>query len=105
VLSVLLDGVRRHPVQLYEAIVNLILFALLVAYRPGPRRAGARVALYLTTYPVARFFLEFLRGDSRRMGPEFNVAQWVSLGLFVTGCLLWAAGAAKGREPGTAGPA
>jgi phosphatidylglycerol:prolipoprotein diacylglycerol transferase len=93
------EGARRHPVQLYEAALNAALFAVLLSYRPANRRAGARVALYLTVYPVIRFLLEFLRGDPRRQGPAFNVAQWVSLGLFAVGCVLWAVVATKTAPP------
>jgi prolipoprotein diacylglyceryltransferase len=55
--------------------------------------------MYLTVYPVIRFLLEFLRGDPRRQGPAFNVAQWVSLGLFAVGCVLWAGVATKTTPP------
>jgi len=88
--SVLLDGVRRQPVQLYESAMNLLVFALLCVYRSRNRRAGTGLALYLTTYPVGRFFLEFLRGDPRLAGPGFNVSQLLSLGWFLVGLALWA---------------
>lgn len=98
------DGARRHPVQLYEAVLNVVLFVALLAYRPVNRRPGARVALYLTVYPVIRFLLEYLRGDPRRQGPVFNVAQWMSVGLFAIGCFLWAVVATKTARPREGNP-
>jgi len=78
-----------YPVQLYEAGFNLLLyFVLFWAYRRR-RRDGTVLALYLTTYPVARFFLEMLRGDSRVRWGELSVAQWLSIALFLYGSLLW----------------
>ena len=47
------------------------------------------LALYLTTYPVGRFLLEFLRGDERLRWEGLNVAQEVSIALFVVGCGFW----------------
>jgi len=87
-----------HPVQVYEALLNLGIYGLLfLAYR-RPHRDGRIVALYLVTYPVARFALEFLRGDARLRPLEagaipilssLSVAQWTSASLFALGCFLW----------------
>ncbi len=80
-----LCGVRRFPVQLLEAAVNFLLFAVLtVLYRK--RRddwKGAFLPLYLGAYSVARFFIEFLRGDEYRgyVG-VLSTSQFISLLLF-----------------------
>lgn len=77
-----------HPVQLYEAGLNLLLFAALVVWYRHRRREGMVVAAYLLLYPVMRFGLEFLRGDTRTgLGP-FSVAQWISVALFALGGVL-----------------
>ena len=47
------------------------------------------LALYLVTYPIGRFLLEFLRGDDRLRWIGLNVAQEVSLGLLAAGLALW----------------
>lgn len=87
--SVLVDGVHRHPTPLYEAVANLAVYLLLRSYtlRNPPR--GRVLALYLLTYPVARFALEFLRGDDRITFAGLHLAQGVSLALFATGLVLW----------------
>ena len=82
-------GAMRHPVQLYEAAFNFALFALLVWFYPRRKRNGWSLALYLTTYPVWRFLIEFLRGDERLSAGLLDTAQVISLGLFAIGVLLW----------------
>ncbi|MDD4870739.1 MAG: prolipoprotein diacylglyceryl transferase [Kiritimatiellae bacterium] len=79
-----------YPVQLYEALFNLLLYFLLVwAYRN--RKVDGRItALYLITYPVGRFLLEFYRGDERmRWCMGLSVAQIISIGLFALGLAIW----------------
>lgn len=80
-----------HPVQLYEAAYNLLVFAVVLAVYRRRRREGEVAGVYLVLYPVGRFLFEFLRGDSRMQCLGLNVAQLVSLGLFASGLalLLW----------------
>ncbi len=81
----------RYPVQLYEAVFNLLVYGILLWIYRRNRINGRILAAYLLLYPVGRFFLEFLRGDERIHWLGFNVAQEISLVLFVTGILLWLA--------------
>lgn len=89
--SVMACGLTHYPVQVYEAAFNLLLYAFLFWYylSPARRRPGRILALYLLCYPVARFFLEFLRGDERTRVGTLDVAQFVSLGLLAIGLTLW----------------
>ena len=91
-----------HAVPLYEAAINVALFVLLVeAYRR--RRGDGRIlALYLAIYPVARFLLEFFRGDERLQWHGLNAAQGISLGLFAIGLAILAA--APRRRPAAVNP-
>lgn len=86
-----INGVRRFPVQLVEATLNLALFFLLLAiYRKGKHR-GHLICYYLLLYPSIRFILEFLRGDAIR-GFLFGLStsQWISLILWIYAVwLLW----------------
>lgn len=88
-LSVFAEGAQRHPVQLYESAICLAIYAALLAHTARKRPPGTTLALYLVLYPPARFLLEFLRGDSRMMGPGLNAAQIVSLVLLAVGAGLW----------------
>ena len=55
-----------HPVQLYMSFKNLVIFGLLWLLARKARRPGVITAAYLMLYPVARFIVEFWRGDADR---------------------------------------
>jgi phosphatidylglycerol:prolipoprotein diacylglycerol transferase len=59
-------GVRLHPAQLYESITTFVIFGLLLWWFPKKKRDGDVFLGYVGLYAVARFFLEFLRGDEDR---------------------------------------
>jgi len=59
-------GVRLHPTQLYESLATLAIFGFLLWWFPRKKRDGDVFLAYLGLYAVARFFLEFLRGDEDR---------------------------------------
>ncbi|MGD1101052.1 MAG: prolipoprotein diacylglyceryl transferase [Terriglobia bacterium] len=59
-------GVRLHPAQLYESIATLVIFGLLLWWFPKKKRDGDVFLGYVGLYAVARFWLEFLRGDEDR---------------------------------------
>jgi phosphatidylglycerol---prolipoprotein diacylglyceryl transferase len=97
--AVAMEGARRHPVQLYEAAVNLLLYGVLTAFalrRPPPGRV---LALYLLTYGPARFVLERFRGDEQLMTLGLSSAQWVSLVLAAVGLALWHRAPGERRAP------
>ena len=60
------NGVNRFPVQLLEALFNITLFFVLDRLRRLGMFKNRILLVYLVCYAVARFFLEFLRGDSYR---------------------------------------
>ena len=68
-------GVPLHPVQLYESIVCLAIFAVLVWLGRRPHRDGAVILTYTMLYAIARFILEFYRGDTDR---GFVFCGWLS---------------------------
>lgn len=64
-------NVRIHPTQLYESLATLIIGVILLWRFGRKKRDGEIFLLYVVLYAVARFFLEFLRGDEDR-GFVFN---------------------------------
>ncbi len=82
-----INGVSRFPVQLLEAILNVLLFLLLwyMYNRSLTSNAlkGKIMPIYLLLYSVIRFFDEFLRGDEIR-GFLFGLStsQLISIILF-----------------------
>jgi phosphatidylglycerol---prolipoprotein diacylglyceryl transferase len=64
-------NVPVHPVQLYESALALAIFGFLIWKFRRKAYDGQIFVLHLGLYAVARFFLEFLRGDEDR-GFVFN---------------------------------
>jgi len=90
-----------HPVQLYEAAGNLIIFLvlnkLLSCRRGFVARDGMIFALYGASYALLRFMLEYLRGDDRGgLLLGLSPSQLVALAVF-TACAAFAV-SAKLRE-------
>ena len=68
--AVELGEVSRHPTQLYESALLLLLARYLWVKRLQPAPSGHLFRRYLVGYAVIRFVLEFLRGDpSIQLGP------------------------------------
>ncbi len=59
-------GVPLYPVQLYESAATLAIFGFLLWKYRHKRYDGQIFLWYMGLYAVARFFLEFLRGDEDR---------------------------------------
>lgn len=57
--------VHLHPTQMYSAINNLALFALLMFLRTRKKFEGQLALTYLFTYSITRGIIEFWRGDER----------------------------------------
>jgi len=66
------NGTNRFPVQLLEALINLLLFFILDFFRRKNLFKQNTIYFYLLFYSIARFFIEFLRGDAYR-GIFFNI--------------------------------
>jgi len=56
-------GIERHPVQLYEAILNFLNFMVLFLILRKKRFDGQVFVFYIMNYSVIRFFTEYFRGD------------------------------------------
>jgi phosphatidylglycerol:prolipoprotein diacylglycerol transferase len=62
-LSHVMGSTPVHPTQLYEAAGNLAIFVGLAAFYRRKRFDGQVWWLYVLTYGVLRFVVEFFRGD------------------------------------------
>ncbi|MBP6324771.1 MAG: prolipoprotein diacylglyceryl transferase [Sulfurospirillum sp.] len=77
--GIYVDGVLRHPSQIYEAILEgLLIFIILFAYRHRKRFDGELIALYGLFYSLARFVAEFWREPDFQIG--FVYGEWMSKG-------------------------
>jgi phosphatidylglycerol:prolipoprotein diacylglycerol transferase len=85
-------GMPLHPTQIYEFLVELANFGVLLLIFRRRSFDGQVIGAYLFLYGFARYFLEFLRGDSGR-GLLFNGAmtgtQFISILMVMAGGALW----------------
>ncbi len=73
-------GVPLHPTQLYEAGTELVILGVLLwLERRGRSFPGRTFWTYILLYSVARFAIEFYRGDPRGSIGIFSTSQFVSL--------------------------
>jgi len=86
-------NIRIHPTQLYESLATLLIFGILLWRYRHKKQDGEIFLLYLTLYAVARFFLEFLRGDEDR-GFVFHhllsTSQFIAILAVLVSIGLWA---------------
>ncbi len=68
-------GVPMHPSFLYESLFHAVAFALLWRYRDQVALRGASFKLYLLAYALFRFFVEFVRGNTKVAG-GLSFSQW-----------------------------
>lgn len=79
------NGVPLLPIQLFEAAGNLVLSAVLVLLFLRNVRVSL-AGIYLVSYAVMRFVLEFFRGDAiRGSALALSTSQWISLLMFAVG--------------------
>jgi phosphatidylglycerol:prolipoprotein diacylglycerol transferase len=88
-----------HPVQLYESLGELLLFAFLaIVLRPRKRFNGQVMAAWLMLYAVLRTVTETFRGDVERgVYQGLGAGQWTSIVIFATGIAIWIVGSRATR--------
>jgi phosphatidylglycerol---prolipoprotein diacylglyceryl transferase len=79
-----------HPTEIYDALLNLILYGFLAWLFRRKKFDGQIFATYLLCYAVTRSFVEYFRGDYTNLHYHFGLtpAQWVSVPIFVAGLAL-----------------
>ena len=77
--GIYVDGVLRHPSQLYEALLEGVVVAMLIfIYRKHKHFNGELLPLYGVLYGAARFTAEFWRQPDPQLG--FICCGWMSMG-------------------------
>lgn len=67
------------PAEVWESQLDIVIFALLLIFRTTNYAKGQVLLLYAILYSLARFFLEYLRGDYTNLVFGLKSAQWTSL--------------------------
>ena len=83
-------GVAVHPTEIYDALLNLILYIFLAWLFRLKKFDGQIFATYLIIYAVFRSIAEYFRGDypADHVHAGLTSAQLVSVPIFVTGIIL-----------------
>ena len=79
------------PTQLIHSFSNFVIFAVLLklAFAKNPKNPGYISAVFLLSYSVTRFLIEFLRFDPRGGFLILSTSQWISIFLFIGGFMLF----------------
>ncbi len=93
------NHVCRFPVQLVEASFNLLLFFVLSFLQKKETTKNHLLEIYLVSYAIIRFTLEFFRGDSIR-GIWFDVStsQIISIITLISILILYVVRAIKSKN-------
>jgi phosphatidylglycerol:prolipoprotein diacylglycerol transferase len=91
---VLIDNIKRHPSQLYEAFFEGIILFFVLGYffkKDYLKVPGKISALFLIFYSLFRFFIEFFRSPDPQIGYlvlNLTLGQLISVLFFLTGVYL-----------------
>lgn len=94
-------GIKDIPVQLYSALILIIIFVLLVLWQDRRRFAGEIALGYCMLYSLKRFGIEFLRGDNPGIFFGLTISQVLSLVVIIAAVLIFIKKASKWKENGT----
>ncbi len=86
--GIYVDGILRHPSQLYEAFAEgIVVFVVLFLYRKRKRFNGELISLYAILYGLARFIAEFFRAPDPQLG--YICCGWMTRGQEFSLMMLW----------------
>lgn len=98
-------GTYRHPAQIYESLVYLILFLFMIWYyfkhTDGKIRAGSTTGILLVVIFTARFIIEFFKEVQVAKETEMTllIGQWLSIPFILIGIVLLIYSALKKEIP------
>jgi phosphatidylglycerol---prolipoprotein diacylglyceryl transferase len=83
-------GVPVHPTEIYDGLLNLVLYFFLAWLFRRKKFDGQIFATYLLCYAVTRSFVEYFRGDYSNLHYHLGLtpAQWIGVPIFITGLAL-----------------
>ena len=92
-------GIPLHPTEIYDALLNLVLYVFLAWLFRRKKFDGQVFATYLLCYAITRSVVEYFRGDYTVLHYHLGLtpAQWIGVPIFVAGLAL--AAILSRREP------
>lgn len=93
IAEILVFGIKRHPVQLYEAFTNFFIFIILFwlwSSKRNKMHEGMIMAVFLISYFTLFFIYEFLKAETRTIVANLplSIEQWLSIVMILTGIIL-----------------
>jgi len=85
-------GVPLYPTQIFESAASLLICAALLFLLSRRHRDGEVMAAWLFLYGIARYFLEFYRGDAGRgslFADAISVTQLLAVFMVLAAGVLW----------------
>ena len=83
------NNIALFPVQIVESGLNFLSFIIILIFTWKIREKYAAIGLYLVTYSIIRFILEYYRGDIERgFLLFFSTSQWISIFCLPIGLIL-----------------
>lgn len=79
---------RLHPAQIYESIFLFFIFLTLKFMGRKTRRPGQIFIWYFLLYSLARFLVEFYRGDNPHIFMNFTLSQIISVIIFMISSII-----------------
>ena len=94
-------NIPLHPTEIYDALLNLVLYGFLAWLFRRKKFDGQVFATYLLCYAVTRSLVEYFRGDYSNLHYHLGLtpAQWISVPIFVAGLALAAVLSRRGTLP------
>jgi phosphatidylglycerol:prolipoprotein diacylglycerol transferase len=92
--GILVDGVLRHPSQLYEAVLEGFgVFIIVYAYKKYQRFSGELILVYAISYGIFRAIAEIYRAPDAQIGyvccNMITQGQVMSLAMSLVGVIAW----------------
>ncbi|WP_324171138.1 prolipoprotein diacylglyceryl transferase [Sulfurimonas sp.] len=92
--GILVDGVLRHPSQLYEAVLEgFVVFLVVFAYKKYQKFSGELILIYAISYGILRAIAEIYRAPDVQIGyvccNMITQGQVMSLGMSFVSILAW----------------
>jgi phosphatidylglycerol:prolipoprotein diacylglycerol transferase len=83
-------NVPLHPTQIYDGLLNLLLYVFLAWLFRRKKFDGEIIATYLICYAITRSIVECFRGDYSNLHYHLGLtpAQWIGVPIFITGLAL-----------------
>lgn len=95
------NDVPRHPVQLYESLSYLLVFAVLMFLywkRDLWKKPGVLTGLWFIGIFGARFYWEYFKSDQGGFGEALTTGQWLSVPCVLAGVGMVVYGMLKGDD-------